>query len=390
MGMNMQFKNSLKLTSVIALSVFALNACGGSSNSKSVKTVILDGVFKDSNVSGLTYKSGEENGITNLKGQFSYEEGKNVDFSIGKIELGSGFSQPIMTPLDLVDNGSLKSAEVINKVRFLMMLDKDNKPSNGIEISSKVQEKAKNWNPVDFASLGFPTENVHSIITEASVADATVHSLPDNEVATTHLKTTLLCANAGAFAGSYTGSESGNIVLAINPITGEVFGSSYNSANKVSVEVKSSSLLDYDESLSFISTEDSAKEFSGLLSSVNELSGTWIDSTNNLNSGSFLGTRHGGDADAIYRYTVAFTGTDKGVFTFDVDKNNDVTGVVYSVSTKKETELSGEISGNKLTVTTEDGNELTGFIVEDTLAISGVWIKGVENGNFAGGGCKLN
>jgi len=380
---------SFKGVFFITVSILVLSSCGGSSSS-SVKTVIMDGVFKDSNVSGLAYISADESGITNKNGQFSYEEGKNVAFSIGKLELGSGLGQPIMTPLDLVNNGSLKSAKVINKVRFLMMLDKDNKPSNGIEISSEVQEKAENWGQIDFTSLGFPTENVHSIITEASVADMTVHVLPDAETATTHLKTTLFCANAGAFVGSYSGSESGNIVLAINPITGEVFGSSFNSDNEVSVEVKSTKALDYDEGLAFTSKEDSAKEFSGLLSSVNELRGTWVDSTNNLNSGSFTGTRHGGEADAVYRYTVAFAGTDKGIFTFDVDKNKDVTGVVYSVSTKKETELSGEISGNKLTVTTEDGNEITGFIVEDTLAISGVWIKGIENGNFAGGGCKLN
>lgn len=384
----MQFKKTLKHTLLITTSVFILNACGSSSNS--VETVTHSGVFKDSNVSGLTYKSGDKSGVTNQKGQFSYEEGKNVDFSIGKLELGSGLGRPVMTPLDLVNNGSLKSTAAINIVRFLMMLDKDNIPNNGIEISSKVQEIAKNWSSIDFTSPEFPTENVHSIITEASVADASVHTLPDSDTATSHLKTTLLCANAGAFVGTYTGSESGNIVLVINPTTGEVFGSSFNPANNVSVEVKSTKVLDYDEGFTFVSKEDSAKEFSGLLNSVNELGGTWVDKENNLNMGSFSGTRHGGETDAVYRYTVAFAGTDKGFFTFDVDKSNNVTGMVYSVSTKNVTTLSGEISGNKLTVTTEDGNELTGFIIKDTLAISGVWINDIENGNFAGGGCKLN
>ena len=378
-----------KISLLITFSLLGLSACGGGSGG-SVKTTVLNGVFKDSNVFGLAYKSGDESGVTNKEGRFSYEEGKNVTFSIGKVELGSGLGQSVMTPLDLVANGSLESLEVLNRTRFLMMLDKDNQPSNGIEISSKVQKLAKSWDPVDFTSSSFPTENVHSIITAASVADSSVHSIPDTIVAKTHLKTTLLCSNAGAFVGSYAGSESGNIVMTVNPVTGEVIGSSYNPVNKVSVEINSHTALDYDKGLTFVSVEDSAKAFSGKLSSVNELSGTWLDSSNTLNQGTFTGTRLGGETDAVYRYSVAFTGTDKGIFTFDVDRKNRVTGQVYSVSTKKVTELSGKISADKLTVTTDDGNELTGFIVEDTLSISGVWIKGVENGNFRGGGCRLN
>ena len=383
-------KRLLKIYPLLFLLLLGLNACGGGSSSGSVKTTVLDGVFKDSNVSGLSFQSGDENGITDDQGQFTYEEGRNVSFAIGKVDLGSGLGQSVMTPLNLVSGGSLNASEVLNRVRFLMMLDKDNKPSNGIEISSNVRKQAKNWNPVDFKALIFPSENVHSIITAASVADSVVHILPDSSAAKTHLKTTLLCANAGAFVGSYSGTETGNIVLAVNPVTGAVIGSSFNSANQVSTEVKSTTALDYDKGLVFVSAEDSAKSFSGSFSSVDELGGLWTDAANTLNKGTFTGKRIGGESDAVYRYTVAFTGSDKGIYTFDVDKRNNVSGIAYSVSTKKETELSGDISDNKLTVTTDDGNELTGFIVEDTLAISGVWINGIENGNFSGGGCKLN
>lgn len=387
--MNKSLKKMTKLGLLISFSLLGLSACGGG-GSGSGKQVILNGVFKDSNVSGLSYKSEDEIGMTNKQGRFSYVEGKNVTFSIGKVDLGSGLGQSVMTPLDLVENGSLTSPEVINRVRFLMMLDKDNKPSNGIDISSQVQKLAKTWDAVDFTSANFPTENVHSIVTASSVADSSVHSIPTADAAKTHLKTTLLCSNAGAFTGSYAGSERGNVVMTVNPVTGEVIGSSFNAANEVSVEIKSQTALDYDKGLTFISTEDSAKVFSGKLSSVNEINGTWVDASNNLNQGTFIVARLGGETDAVYRYSVAFTGTDKGVFTFDVDKGNKVTGEAYSVSTQKVSELSGKISGNKLTVTTKDGNELTGFIVDDTLAISGVWIKGVENGNFIGGGCRLN
>lgn len=389
MGINM-----FKINALIAVSVLGLSACGGGGSSTTiVKPTVLSGVFKDSNVSGLSFASGDEKGLTNGKGTFTYEEGKNVTFSIGGVGLGSALGKSVMTPIDLVTQGSLASPEVINKVRFLMMLDKDNTPSNGIEISSKVQAKAKDWGDVDFKDGVFPSEAVHSIIADASVEDGVSHApLPDAETALKHLKTTLLCANAGAFVGSYTGSENGNIALMVDPVTGKVQGSSYNSDNQVSVEVKSTSALDYDKDLTFVSMEDSAKTFSGLLKSTEELDGTWIEDSDAEKNGAFFGKRKGGKSDAVYRYTVAFTGGDKGLFTFDVDSVNNVRGINYSVSSQEESNLTGTILDNKLTVTSVDGDELTGFIVEDTLAISGVWINGQKqtNGTFEGGGCRLN
>ena len=213
--------------SLIAISLLGLTACGGSSGGGS-STVVTNGVFKDSNVSGLKYESGDQKGTTDVLGAFKYEEGEDVKFSIGALELGMGKGKPVMTPIDLVANGKLSTPEVINKARFLMMLDKDNMPSNGIEISQKVQDKAEEWAAINFADADFPTQNVNNIITEASVEDGVVHELPDSATASAHLRTTLLCANAGAYAGSYEGTEDGNVVFMVNPITGEVNGSSYN------------------------------------------------------------------------------------------------------------------------------------------------------------------
>ncbi len=386
------FNATLKNNTLFALSILALSACGGGSKSKFSAPVVLDGVFKDSNVSGLSFVSGKQKGITNAKGAFKYEEGQNVTFSIGGVKVGSGIGKPVMTPINLVKNGTLASKEVINKARFLMMLDKDNTPSNGIEISPKVQLKAKDWKAVNFKDGVFPSESVHAMITNASVADAISHTLPSNDVALKHLKTTLLCANAGAFVGSYSGTEAGNLALMVDPVTGAVKGSSYNPENQVSVEIKNTSALDYDKGLKFVGMEDSAKTFAGSLKSTEGLEGTWVDSTDAKKKGTFSGKRKGGKSDAVYRYTVAFEGGDKGLFTFDADKGNKVSGLAYSVSTKKESPLTGKIVDNKLIVTSADGDELTGFVVKETLAIKGVWINGKSqtNGSFEGGGCRLN
>ncbi len=380
------------LIAITTVSLFGLTACGGGGGS-SASVVKKIGVFKDSNVTGLSYVSGGQSGVTDTAGSFVYEDGEDVAFSIGKVELGSGAGKAVMTPVDLVTDGTLASAEVINKVRFLMMLDKDNTPSNGIVISQKVQAKAESWNAVDFAATGFPTQAVNSMIVEASVEDAIAHELPEATAAATHLKTTLLCANAGAYVGSYDGTESGTLALVVNPVTGEVNGSSYNPENQVSVEIKNSAALDYDMGLEFVSGEDSAKTFSGKLDSTESLSGTWENSADATQKGSFSGDRLGGASNAVYRYTASFIGGDKGVYTFDVDQGNNVKGTVYSVSTQKETALSGKIVDNKLTATSTAGDEVTGFIDEDNLAFTtGQWINGQQQtgGSFSGAGCRLN
>lgn len=390
MGINM-FKNN-GLIALTTVSLFALTACGGGGGS-SVSVVKKNGIFKDSNVTGLSYVSGGQSGVTDTAGGFVYEEGEDVAFSIGKVGLGSGAGQAVMTPVDIVTDGTLASAEVINKVRFLMMLDKDSTPSNGIVISPKVQAKAESWEAVDFAAVDFPTSNVYGIASDASAEDGVSHKIPDADDAISHLKTTLLCANAGAYIGSYDGTESGTVALVVNPVTGEVNGSSYNPENQVSVEIKNSTALDYDMGLEFISAEDSAKTFSGKLNSTESLSGTWENSADATQKGSFSGDRLGGVSNAVYRYTVSFIGGDKGVYTFDVDQGNNIKGFAYSVSTQKETTLSGKIVNNKLTANSSAGDEITGFIDEDSLAFtSGAWINGQQQttGSFGGAGCRLN
>jgi len=382
----------LKINGLIAIStvsMFGLTACGGGGSSSSA--VKKDGVFKDSNVSGLSYVSGKQTGVTDTAGSFVYEDGEDVAFSIGGVDLGTGVGKAVMTPIDLVTGGTLASAEVINKVRFLMMLDKDNTPSNGIEISKKVQAKAKSWEAVDFTVDDFLGE-VNTMQIEATAEDGVAHLLPDAETAVTHLKTTLLCANAGAYVGSYEGTEAGNIALFVNPVTGEVGGSSYNPDNEVSVEINSTTALDYDMGLEFVSAEDSAKAYMGKLNSTESVSGTWENSADTAQKGTFSAERLGGESGAVYRYTVPFTGGDKGLFTFDVDKSNNVKGSTYSVSTNEESEITGKLVNNTLTAKSADGTEIDGVLDVDTLTLSGVWsnVTALEAGSYIGAGCRLN
>jgi para-nitrobenzyl esterase len=98
----------------------------------------LTGVFIDSPVAGITYKTPTLGGLTDAAGTFHYKAGEVVTFSIGGVVLGSAPGKPILTPLDIVA-GAKDTADqrVTNISAFLQTLDQDGNPANGITISSK-------------------------------------------------------------------------------------------------------------------------------------------------------------------------------------------------------------------------------------------------------------
>ncbi len=96
---------------------------------------VQEGVFLDSAVAGLTYRSATLRGLTDARGAFQYREGEWVVFSVGDLELGRAMGRPVVTPLDLTIDGYHQARHVTaNFCVFLQTLDADRKPRNGIEI----------------------------------------------------------------------------------------------------------------------------------------------------------------------------------------------------------------------------------------------------------------
>lgn len=86
--------------------------------------VIRDGRFVDAPVEGLGYRSGQVAGVTGTNGEFRYQQGEPVTFFIGAIVLGAPVAgKALLTPLDLVPQGTLASPAVINIARLLQSLD---------------------------------------------------------------------------------------------------------------------------------------------------------------------------------------------------------------------------------------------------------------------------
>ncbi|MGB1221473.1 MAG: insulinase family protein, partial [Alcanivoracaceae bacterium] len=120
--------------SVPALAVM-LAACGGDSSSDVVATQSNSqtGVFTDSAVAGIYYETETRSGYTNALGEYKYQEGETVTFSIGGTPLPPVPATGRVTPADMTVDGQPDT--VTNILRLLQTLDDDGNPDNGITIS---------------------------------------------------------------------------------------------------------------------------------------------------------------------------------------------------------------------------------------------------------------
>lgn len=132
-------------TPVLALSMALLAACGGGGGSDDDAPPVetsedrLTGQFLDSPVEGLRYQTGGRTGETNANGEFEYVAGHTVSFFIGDVLLGSVIGRDIVTPIDLVPEGSgSRHPKVVNMIRLLQTLDDNGNPDDGIVLSDEV------------------------------------------------------------------------------------------------------------------------------------------------------------------------------------------------------------------------------------------------------------
>jgi hypothetical protein len=182
-------KYGLLLT--LSASAILLSACsgGGSDTPPPPATAIPSiGVFIDSAVSGLQYKTASRSGYTNSAGEYEYLPGETVSFSIGGIDLGSATADAVLSPLSLIpDAQDVTDIRVTNIVRLLMSIDEDADASNGITITGATDTAATTLK-VDFTSADLAADaGVTSLL--ASLPES--GPLVDAAKAQNHLTTSL-------------------------------------------------------------------------------------------------------------------------------------------------------------------------------------------------------
>jgi len=117
--------------------------------------VVANGTLVDAPVEGVRYESGALAGFTGSSGEFRYEVGNTVRFSIGDIALGRPvMGKAVITPLDLVENGTSDTPAVINIARLLQSLD--SQPGDGlITIPAEVRAAAVRSNQAVSTAIEF-------------------------------------------------------------------------------------------------------------------------------------------------------------------------------------------------------------------------------------------
>lgn len=210
------------LSGAMAASVLVLSGCGGGGSSdRPAKEQATAGkaYFVDSAVTGLRYKCG--NGSFKLTGELgllSCNVGQTVSFYIGDILLGKAkmaSTTGFITPLTLATEGeTVDENKMSNIARFLISLDSDSNPGNGIQIDPAVH--LNTGLVLDFSLTGDSFESsVGPVLAALSEAvDGEDFLLVSEADAMDHLVIGLFVANAGYYEGTVKRGEGATSKLA--------------------------------------------------------------------------------------------------------------------------------------------------------------------------------
>lgn len=347
---------------------------------------LATGVFIDSVVHGLGYESGSASGVTDANGTFTYELSSPVTFRVGGVELGTTGGKDSITPLDLVAGSSGVTPEVVNIVRFLMLLDSDGDAANGITISEALRERAASWPQVDFTASDLDAA-LATIIPDTAV-DGTVRSLPAADAAQAHFAASFRCAMAGYYSGTYSGDDQGYFAFTIAP-AGTIAGGAYSTLEEeLGTLAFNPNVLPVENDAVFVAgIASSGSSFSGQLTGYTEVAGTWTD-------GTFAGTRYGGTTSAAYKYLafVRFNGNVIGTALLEIDGSDTVTMTPH-------VDFRTNVHGNVVTAPLENdefsvSNDNGSFAVtfdRTALTVSGTWTNtaNATSGPVNGVGCRL-
>jgi Putative Ig domain len=344
----------------------------------------VTGVFRSDTVIGLGYVSGSHSGLTDTSGAFTYEVGQGIAFSVGAVSIGAlPTAKALVTPVDLVAQGTGPSNHVLNVVRFLLMLDQDGNPNNGIQISAAVTAAAASWAPVDFDTADLPT-TLGPLIQQASAADGVSHVLPDAATAQAHLRSGFYCTHAGNYYGTFgekrlAGDGRGDFTASVFP-DGSMHSIAYATDTLVGFDVQTNNAVSPLLDGTFAQIDDSlGVNLQGSFADPTVLSGTYLTPV----GGSFQAV-----ADASVAATYKFIG---GLDYIGMDDSNQVLGRVSGGY------LTGTVSGSTFTGTLAYPHSPQRFPVSGTYSnttsgatFDGQYTKDGSVVTFSTVGCRAN
>lgn len=213
-------------TGLLASAIIMLSACGGGGEDKDdteTSKPYSTGVLRDSPIAGMYYETGGMSGVTDSQGRFSYRPGEEVSFFIGRLMIGEFIpanTDAMLTIGALVPASHPARADTIaGLARFLLTVDADDNPDNGIKLPSQLDRLALGWSfrSLDFTDFSIVTNpNLYIALNDIRTAkdDMGLDFVSGTE-AIGHLVQSLNCAYSGAFVGSRGSSTSPSAIFAL-------------------------------------------------------------------------------------------------------------------------------------------------------------------------------
>jgi pectate lyase len=238
-----------------------------SAQSVSSAAAVSVGVFVDSFVVGIGYRTETQSGVTNERGEFNYRPGEMVTFFIGDLEFPPIPAKALVTPLDMAQSLDPSSPIAINIARLLQSLDADGNPANGIDLTPVPTNFAT---PLDFALAPeqfAASPAVVELVANSGSVNTVVISL---QQALDHLRETLTFHGVPMEESSSSSSQSSTPVVPGSSASSQSSLSSRSSAgggvippvsSRSSVSSQSSSAVSSAESSSSSSVAGAAPDF---------------------------------------------------------------------------------------------------------------------------------
>ncbi|MFK5893937.1 MAG: hypothetical protein QM504_12015 [Pseudomonadota bacterium] len=404
-------KHYLKILISVSI-VFGLYGCGSSSlggrNTVEESFSTAKGRFIDSPVQGLNYVSGDTTGVTDSSGKFIYEiiDGtpQTVDFYIGSLLLGNTTGKSIVTPVNLISLNVARLQGEINIVRLVLALDDDQNSNNGINLT-QITDNADpfNWSKIDFENSDFPNQTSLSVFLSdvSSILQRNV-VLADTSVAQAHINKTYQCLISGNYFGTFTGTDTGPIVLGVDPSTNLIAGVGWSRLQSTGIGIPfSTDSLNRENEFSFTAASDIAYTFVGQVDVLSSMSGTWSEGTN---GGVFnlLRLADSNDSEIAYKFTGSYLAdipgvgvTPIGAYSINIYNDGTAQGELVNIiiGTTQVTKMTGNINNNQISMTATNGMTLAGIINLNNMTITGQWADTagiLKSGNFSMNGCAIN
>lgn len=134
-----------------------LVACG-SDDDFGAATPQRTGVFLDSAaVEGLGFSTATMTGRTNASGEFDFNAGESITFSLGEFDLPTVQAAAIVSTVDIFGTSDVADPRVADLSRLLQTLDTDSIASNGITLPLSL-ESITSTTSLDFGAANFDAQ----------------------------------------------------------------------------------------------------------------------------------------------------------------------------------------------------------------------------------------